>query len=318
MASTTRSSVYWTTMACGGDVMRKPAREIAPYKTAVITTLILLTLLPFTASQAWTLFPRTVFEAKPFSGKIVDAETGQPIPNAVVYVNWPKTTSTFGGSNQNGTVEVQEAVSDSSGQYKMLGWKKSRKEVGKGWFSKSAPKMVIYASGYWPELLHNRISSDNYLARNEVWKSDMDGKTIELKPMHSEGWNSKQWRKYKNNVSSYLSLYFIPVCGWLKLPNYYLAQDRIGGKAYRLAYPTLTQVISTTLSGMLTERRSSLEKECGVDPKAFFLSNGMTNKEFDECCSDDPTKRAGYEKNIWQPVMVIPPPEVAKPNGGKK
>jgi len=179
--------------------------------------------------------------------------------------------------------------------------------------------MVIYASGYWPELLHNQIRSDDTLARDEAWKSDWDGKTIELKPMHSEGWGSKQWRKYKNSTGSVLSLYFIPVCGWLKLPNYYLARDRIRRKSYRLAHPDRKYSnMGTNLSSMLTRWRRSLEKECGVDPKEFFLSNGMAQEEFDGCCSDDPTKRASYKNRPqWQPVMVIPPPEVAKPNGEK-
>lgn len=303
--------------------MRSDIFRMITRKKPIISVLILLILLPSSAIKAWSLFPRTVFEAASFEGKIVDVETGQPIPNAVVYVNWPRMTSTFGGSNPNGTVEVQEALSDSSGHYKMPGWKKSKKEAGKGWFSKSRPKMVIYASGYWPELLHNQIRSDDTLARNEVWKSDWNGKTIELKPMHSEKWDYSLWQKYGDDIGSTLSLYFIPVCGWLKLPNYHLARDRIRRKAYRLAHPDWNYSrMVTDLSAMLTEWRSSLEKECGVDPKAFFLSNGMTSEEFDGCCSDDPTKRAGYKNRLQlQPLGVtIRPvqPEPANSSGDKR
>lgn len=266
--------------------MRDNTFKMITRKMPIITTLILVTLLPSSAINAWTLFPRTVFEAKPFTGKIVDAETGQPIPNAVVYVNWPKTTSTFGGSNQNGVVEVQEAISDSSGQYKMLGWKKSRKEVGKGWFLRNGPEMVIYAPGYWPTNRYNINRDNNRLARNEAWKSDWDGKTIELKPTHSEKWNNEQWLKYLSSIESYMSVYFMPECPWLKIPNYYLARHRAVTKAYQMGHLYGQNIrVSTVLTDFLTEYRRTFEKDCGVDPKAYFLSHGMTNKEFDECCT---------------------------------
>ena len=304
--------------------MRNGISKAIPRKTAIVSTLILITMLSSAALEAWTLFPRTVFEATSFEGKIVDAETGLPIPNAVVYINWPRMTSTFGGSNPIGTVEVQEAISNSSGYYKMPGWKKSKKEAGKGWFSKSRPEMVIYASGYWPELLHNRISSDNYLARNEAWKSDWDGKTIKLKPMHSEKWQYKQWKKYGDNIGLVLSYYFIPECGWLKLPNYYLANDRIRRKAYVLAHPAWDHSdMNTELFDMLIRSRLLLKKVCGVDPKAFFLSHGMSNDEFEACCSDDPTKRKPYKINhptsqTAEFIIRTTPPEAVNSSGDKK
>ncbi len=106
----------------------------------------------------------------------------------------------------------------------------------------------------------------------------------------------------------------MPECPWLKIPNYYLARHRAVTKAYRMGvnYGQSTRV-HTVLYGFLTKYRSTLEKDCGVDPKVFFLSKGMSKEEFDECCSGQPRPIR------LEPVFTFPAaPEAGNSSGVEK
>ncbi|HDZ79376.1 MAG TPA: carboxypeptidase regulatory-like domain-containing protein [Gammaproteobacteria bacterium] len=284
----------------------------------VINVLILILLLPSSALEAGTSSLRTVFEAAPFEGKIVDSETDQPIPDAIVVVVWPRTTSADTGSNHTRVVELQEVLSDSSGHYKIPGWKKGKEEAGKGWFLKIDPVIIAYASGYWPRhsynIMHYKVNrEDNKLALNEVWESDWDGKSIKLKPMHSEAWNAEQWQHYDRALEILLftvNYRYIESCGWIKLPYSLIARDRIRRKVYR--FPLAdgeNKRRETYLSDMLTRRRFSLKKECGVDPKELFLTHGMSKEEFDRCCAENSTNRTDYNKKT-KALNISPQPAI--------
>ena len=282
-------------MASGGDVMKNSTDKSITVKDNIFSTLssrlpLLLTSVLLTSMLSACHFPklRDSLASEPFGGTIVDEETGKPIPNAVVMMRWPIVTGTIAGSHgATGSIEVAESVTDAEGRYAIAGWFKGKEEISGAFVYKNDPKLVIFAPGYWPTKKFN--DNYNFLPRGEAWKAEWDGEAIGLKPMHSEKWDYGQWREYLRSIESYLSVYFMPECPWLKIPNYYLARHRVVTKAYQIGFLYGNKrEVNTTLSGSLTEYRSTLEKDCGVDPKAFFLSHGMTREEFDACCSGQP------------------------------
>ena len=87
----------------------------------------------------------------------------------------------------------------------------------------------------------------------------------------------------------------MPQCPWLKIPNYYLARHRAVTNAYQLGVNKGINIkVHTTLYYLLTKHRSKLKNDCGVDPKDFFLSHGMTKEELQECCSNTTPIRNKY------------------------
>jgi len=283
--------------------------------------LLMSILLSFTLSACSfpTIKSRETLESKPFGGTIVDDETGKPIANAVVMMNWPRKRGGYTGSSTIGAIEVAESVTDAKGRYAIDGWfKHGKDEVFEGGFAyKTDPKMVIFAPGYWPTqkrnpmrradplVMANDLKDVDILHHGEAWKAEWDGEAIGLKPTHREKWNYEQQQEYRSSIESYMGFYFMPKCSWLKIPNYYLARHR--------ALTKETNGGHTVLTGFLTKYRRTLEKSCGVDPKEFFLSHGMTNKEFDNCCSGQ------ARPSQLEPVgTFLLTPEEEKSSGVKK
>ena len=278
-----------------------------PLLPLLLTGLLLSSLL--SACSYPSIKSRDSLASEAFSGTIVDKETGKPIPNAVVMMRWPRITGGYTGSNTVGAIEVAESVTDAEGRYFIEGWFKGKDEIFEGGFVyKTSPEMVIYAPGYWPEKHRNRIytvtpaelatmqnKSINILQQGETWTADWDGEAIGLEPTHSETWNFQQWRKYLSSIESYMSVYYMPQCPWLKIPNYYLARHRAVTNAYQLGVNKGINIkVHTTLYYLLTKHRSKLKNDCGVDPKDFFLSHGMTKEELQECCSNSTPIRNKY------------------------
>ncbi|MDB4303784.1 carboxypeptidase-like regulatory domain-containing protein [Desulfosarcina sp.] len=264
----------------------------------LLTGLLLIPLL--SACSYPSIKSRDSLASERFDGTIVDKETGEPIPKAVVMMRWPRISGGYTGSNTVGAIEVSESVTDGEGRYFIEGWTKGKAEIFEGGFVyKTSPEMVIYAPGYWPLIKRNRTytmdpteaakrqkKSINILQNGEVWKADWNGEAIVLEPTHSETWNPEQWGKYLSSIESHMSISYMPQCPWLKLPSYFLARDRVIRKSYQLAHPSWNHTVGSTLRSILTKWRVRLENECGVDPKSFFLSHGMTKEEFELCCSD--------------------------------
>jgi len=283
--------------------MKNTTHKIVTRKITVCTNCLLLLLtVTFltTVSLSSCSLPRTTLESKAFSGTIIDEETGKPIANAVVMIKWPIVGGYEG--NTRGSIEVAESVTDAKGRYAIAGWvKKGRKEIAGAFLSKS--NMVIYAAGYWPEIKHT--ASYDPLPRGEAWEADWDGEAIELKPAHREKWSYEQKKEYLSAIESYLGFYHIPKCAWLKIPNYYLAMHRALSKERNGGY--------TVLTGFLTSFRRDLKESCGIDPKDFFLSKGMTKKELDNCCSGK------ARPSQLEPVgTFLLAPEEEKPSGVRK
>ncbi len=246
---------------------------------------------------------RETRESESFSGTIIDKETGKPIPNAVVVMKWPRVSRNPTAVNTRASVEIVETVTDAEGRYAIAGWVSKEKEEKFGAFSYlNTPMMLVYAPGYSSRLRYNTYRQDMLIWKGDVlyadlvplegaWRAGWDGEAIGLEPLHSEKWSEMQRQMHLSTVESAMAMRYLPRCQWSKLPNYYLARHRMVTKL-KLSLNQVNRYgrAHTVLGDLLTEYRSDLERICGVDPKAFFLSHGLSNKEFDTCCVLGPTR----------------------------
>ena len=76
------------------------------------------------------------------SGKVVDAETNEPIEDVIVIGYWPGYTFYF-EQYPVGTIELLEAVTDKEGKYFVPGWLKKNVESS---FRYGDPEMIFYLS----------------------------------------------------------------------------------------------------------------------------------------------------------------------------
>ncbi|MFZ5907352.1 MAG: carboxypeptidase-like regulatory domain-containing protein [Nitrospirota bacterium] len=93
-----------------------------------------------------------------FKGKVIDADTGQPIEGAVVVASWMEETTTLGGTHTR-LKEVKETLTDKNGEW-MIDGPKGR-EGGNitavftlltGTYYTRTPEFIIFKPGYclWP------------------------------------------------------------------------------------------------------------------------------------------------------------------------
>lgn len=121
--------------------------------------------------------------AKSIEGYVVDAETGEPVPDVIVVVAWRVLTGLHGQTK--GFLVLDEALTDEKGYYFLRGWE------GKypGFFAaldKRSPELNYFKYGYELEFRSNKIgaldSAPIVSPRESVWS----GKKIHLQPYHGD------------------------------------------------------------------------------------------------------------------------------------
>jgi hypothetical protein len=122
--------------------------------------------------------------AKPIEGRVVDKETTQPVPGAVVVAQWILATPPNG--EERDYFVVIETVTDSDGRYRIPGWGPEPRPRSR-WLDKYDPAIEVFKPGYWPEGLANRpegvlgapgINPRGTKVRESYW----NGKDIQLIP----------------------------------------------------------------------------------------------------------------------------------------
>lgn len=118
-----------------------------------------------------------VYMAEPIEGRVVDAETGQPIEGAVVVATW-RTLRLGVDTHEGPTLKVLETTTDADGRYRLPGWG-PRPRVPLTQVNPYSPRLTVFKSGYVPRSLSNDDeTSGSSMARTSDW----DGKTVKLEP----------------------------------------------------------------------------------------------------------------------------------------
>ena len=154
------------------------------------------------------------YSAKEIRGRVVDAETGQPVEGAVIVAQWILFEMGIGHGGHKGRLHIYETVTDNNGHYTIPAWG-PKVHSPFTMLDNLDPEILIFKSGYEPRGLvneHERTSS--------VRVSEWDGRVIKLK-------------KFQGTIETYANqiLYVVstslPDTGkvWRSFPRMVLALD---------------------------------------------------------------------------------------------
>ena len=122
-----------------------------------------------------TYFPRFYLGADEIHGKVVDAETKQPIKDVVVVAVWKQSGGIL-EVQHTGNLVLRETTSDEQGHYVIDGW--WPRLTFSGYIDSSAPSLIFYKYGYAPNRMGNITWGPN---AGTYVHSEWSGKIIELK-----------------------------------------------------------------------------------------------------------------------------------------
>jgi hypothetical protein len=141
-----------------------------------------VSLLAALAAAALIVMPRPAgsqpdaYSAAPIHGRVVDAETQQPLAGVHVVAQWILNTGMFFHAERVQRLQILETVSDSQGEYQLPGWgPKPRPALSR--LEEDDPRLTFFKPGYRPRDRSNNDPHDRPL-RTSHW----DGKTIPLEP----------------------------------------------------------------------------------------------------------------------------------------
>jgi hypothetical protein len=231
---------------------------------------------------------------------VVDEETKAPLEGVVVVGKWPNIQGTIAGSSPAGVIEVKEVVTDAQGKFTLPGWWKSGKGLASPGLTVTDPIIYLYKAGYWPHSLQNDITKyDEIVVWPDAWRSDWDGKTISLKPMHAENWSKEQWKKFVEYGDLALSGMGAS-CYWAKYPRMAIEWER-QWVPYKKKFGR--KVYVSPIIGYMEE----IPRKCLEDPVNYYLSHGMTEEEMKACCiRPERPKRRSKRRKRSKGVLQIP------------
>ena len=138
----------------------KPKRKIRPWHF-VIGILLLILFLILGTCTAGVLSPIPYLHLDSFKGKVIDANTKEPISGAAVLAVYYKSVATVAGSNS-WTVDGQETLTDENGEFKIP--KARRWFVSHRGYTES--NLTIFKPGYGSFPRHK---DSNAVGENDSW-----------------------------------------------------------------------------------------------------------------------------------------------------
>jgi hypothetical protein len=115
-----------------------------------------------------------MYSSKEIRGQVVDADTNQPIEEAVVVLTWLLSPTMWGHESYDKRLHIAEVVADASGQYIVPAWgPKVLPPLSE--LDDTNPRLAIFKSGYKPKWLHNESHQTGPLL-----DADWNGRVIKL------------------------------------------------------------------------------------------------------------------------------------------
>ena len=220
------------------------------------------------------------YSATPIVATVVDAETKQPIVDALVIARW---VAVGGGGMHSahdvGSVEILETVTNSNGKFEFLGWGPKRYE-GDGALMDEEPKILVFKRGYWPAIVANGQYSgpptkDFHTHKTGPVRTSMwSGETIAMKPF-KQGYMEFHSFVYYPFVESHLRHMFMSPsttpCDWKKIPKTvaYMENERNA----LIAKGANTHTMASILVDLISNNDNFVSKGCG-SPREYFRELG--------------------------------------------
>jgi hypothetical protein len=115
------------------------------------------------------------YSATQIKGRVVDADSGEPIEGAVVVAQWVLFNIGPGHGGHKGRLHIHETMTDKDGYYMIPGWGPRIRPPMTELVNRD-PEILIFKGTYEPKALYNSIAR-----ASSVRVSDWDGKIVKLK-----------------------------------------------------------------------------------------------------------------------------------------
>ena len=205
--------------------------------------------------------------AEPVAARVVDADTGQPLAGVVIMAYWELHQGSFTGhAPPCGAVDIQEAVTDEDGAFRIPGWDLAT-VTGSCDMRDENPSLILFKSGYYGRGVNNNPM--NPLKTVTVSKSIWDGQTIKMREFPNMDLIDNGPRSYASEfggLNNILERYALGGCTWKKMPSMlravYLQQLQFNAAGHNL---------ETVITKLFRDDQEMQKEapECG-SPKAFI------------------------------------------------
>ncbi len=142
---------------------------------------------------------RSAYAPKAITGKLVDAETGEPLAGANIVAVWILGRTFFSDAK---VLKILETVSDQDGNYAFPAWGPIALpllgDFGQGY----DPRVVYFKHGYWPQTVSNGVTEHPDLREPPLGGFKYNDKTIKLKK-----WDGERKELYFGSVSDASDVY---------------------------------------------------------------------------------------------------------------
>ncbi len=121
----------------------------------------------------------TIYSTKAITGKIVDAETGEPLSGVNVVAQWRIDRKMVG--DEKSLLKIMETVSNKDGNYDFPAWGPVVLPPLANFGQGSDPLIYYFKHGYWPGNAQNDTVLDTSSRTPPLGEFKWNGKTIKLK-----------------------------------------------------------------------------------------------------------------------------------------
>lgn len=193
------------------------------------------------------------YSAKAIQGRIVDADTGQPLEGVNIVAQWKIDRASVGDAKA--LLHVTETVTDANGNYSFPAWGPINLPPMADFGQGRDPLLSIFKGGYEPEFLDNGVVSDIRYRTIPLGEFRWNGKIISL-------------RKWTGDLKDYArrigflanGLPYQAGTEWRNYPRMLLALDREDKRLIAIGYPQGNGVPGVHIEKFSKEEKDYLNK----------------------------------------------------------
>ncbi len=162
-----------------------------------------------------------LYSARPITGMLVDADTGEPLPGVIIVAQW-KINEHFVGYER-ALLKVIETTSTKNGSYHFPGWGPMALPFLADFSDGEDPYVIYFKPGYWPNSMKNELALSNDRRWTPSGGFKGDGQVVALRK-----WDGKKELDYYSALAHMIMrLPQESVDEWKSFPRLTLAVEKI-------------------------------------------------------------------------------------------